>query len=596
MPSISIPAFTGLNLRAAPHLLRPGEAMTANNCVLDSGALVPLKDATTVAATVPVGTKAVHYWNGAEEWVSATTDRWYAEAGQWLYWADGGVPQKQKVGGSATRLGIVAPATAPTSFNTMYWNYGSYYNKYLTPENGWQIVYTFYDPTNFVESAPSPIFSTKKGLYTLDTAIDATTTTISISALDPQDYFDADQPPNEGLTLMIGGEIIECISASQTVDSASQRTWSLVGVQRGRVGTASAPHTKGSLVRMFISDITLNGLESPPAGMTRREYANVAGEWREIKSSPSGWRGEGSILTSDDHDPPPNLTGIVGPHNGMLFGWLGKALRWTKIGQFDAWPEEYTFDDFPAPITACASWGGFLVVFTAEGVYTVSGSDPEALSRFKVQGTRGTLHPRSIANIGPGLLYVSAFGVELFDGLASRSLSFDKLGDRVVLDDPRAAFLRGRAFIFHDGGNVNGTALDPGCLICDLRSGEPIWTTASVEATLPYTLPLDDQMYVLSDTSLLQWESGSALHMNWYSGHLAYDDPKQGKLLSLVRIDSAFDLNINVSGESGPWQSPIVLSGYRAQVRKRMKPKRVKYFALAAYGTGTLYSLGLEYQ
>lgn len=594
MAKIEIPAFTGLNLRAAPHLLKPGEATNAHDCVLDSGAIVPLKDATSVEAVVSSGIKAIYYWNNALQ--TATTDRWYAEAGQYLYWADGGVPQKVKAGGIQRRLGVEPPSTGPTVASVSSVN-----SRLLLPTTGRQYLVTFVT-SDGAESAPQaqPVKMTPITTF-LNTYLSTTDTGVALR-------INGNAIPGSG-AIYINGEIISYTSRS--LDPANTI---LSGVTRGANGTVAKSHELGASVTFVYDHIALSGIPTAAAGSdvtSRRIYALVSGEFRLLSTLADNTTttfndnksdadlSSNHILGSDDHDLPPNLTGIVGPHNGMMFGWVGRALRWTKVGNFDAWPEEYTFDDFPAPITCAVPWGGFLVVFTAESAYTVSGSDPEALSRFKVQGTVGTTYPRSVVNIGPGLLYVSNRGVEIFDGIISKSLSYDKLGEQVILVNPRAAFFRGRAFIFHGGASLNGKTMPSGCLIADLRAGDPVWTTSGITTPVPYVRPAVDQLYLVSGTNLVRWGSGSARTWSYSTGLLDAQDGRQGKLYSVLRLDAegAVTATPKVNGAAiGSPAFAVSTSGTRAQHRKRLPPERGERFSLDLGGTGSLHGITLEYQ
>lgn len=617
MPSIQIPAFTGLNLRAAPHLLKPGEATWAHDCVLDSGAIVPLKGATTPVASVDPATKSIYRWWAGSfwSWESSTADRWYAETSQYLYWADGGVPKAYRKHWGQFNLGIPAPVTAP-GFDATPSGHGE-----ITDRQQFAVTF-FSDPLTGglgAESAPILLKSITGSFRNPAISVAMPMDIVSSTATE---FKVTSNPLSAGFN-EFGGYIEvdlgfgqrERIRYSGTRYDGS--SYYFTGLHRGQLGTTARDISGGTVYAYGSSHLALVGIpvSSDPKVNARRIYRLSAGEYKLVAQIPDntattlaatpmqdGDIAGAAILTSDNNDPPPNLKGIVGPHNGMLFGWLDNKLRWTKVGDFHAWPEEYTFDDFPTDIACAAIWGGFLVVFTQDGVYTVNGSSPEALSRFKVQGTRGTPYPRSVTSIGSGLLYVSTYGVEVFDGLASRSLSYDKLGDRVTLTNPRVGFLRGRAYIFHDGGSLNGKSVSAGCLIADLRAGEAVWTTSGITSPLAYVLPALDQMYLVSGSTIVEWETGGAQAWSWQSGILAEDDLKQGKILTMLRADVNGSVNITTTPDgNGMASHTVALSGYRQFVRKRLPTKvgtvgrRLKHFNFSASGTGEVHSLGFEY-
>lgn len=119
--------------------------------------------------------------------------------------------------------------------------------------------------------------------------------------------------------------------------------------------------------------------------------------------------------------PPIGLIGVT-PHYGMLFGIDGYDVRWTPVGQQDAWPDSMAIAFEYKPV-ALASYAQGLIVLCEDGLYRLDGTTPTRLSRTKTKAENGCYAPHSVQNTHAGLVYLSHRGLMLFDGMNAECIT-----------------------------------------------------------------------------------------------------------------------------------------------------------------------------
>lgn len=120
--------------------------------------------------------------------------------------------------------------------------------------------------------------------------------------------------------------------------------------------------------------------------------------------------------------PPP--LGLVGAtlHYGMLFGIDGYDVRWTPVGQPNAWPDSMAIAFEHKPV-ALSSFAQGLIVLCEDGLYRIDGTTPTRLSRTKTKAENGCYAPYSVQNTHAGLVYLSHRGLMLFDGMNAECIT-----------------------------------------------------------------------------------------------------------------------------------------------------------------------------
>lgn len=124
--------------------------------------------------------------------------------------------------------------------------------------------------------------------------------------------------------------------------------------------------------------------------------------------------------------PPPNGLTCLTEHYGMLFGVDGHRVRWTPIGQPDAWPDVYYYDFSYKPI-ALASYGTSLVVLCEDALYLIDGNAPSSMSLSKSKCEDGCIAPFSVQATNKGLVFLSNRGLMLFNGMEAVCLTDSKI-------------------------------------------------------------------------------------------------------------------------------------------------------------------------
>ena len=138
MPTVPIKAFDGLSPKVSPRLLPDGKAQIAQEVLLESGKIVPLKALSASVLTITAGTKTIWRFGNddtpAASWMTFTQDASviqspvFDDANKRLYWTLDETPTTPKYApsgslfsgglgptGTTYTLGIPAPATAPTA-------------------------------------------------------------------------------------------------------------------------------------------------------------------------------------------------------------------------------------------------------------------------------------------------------------------------------------------------------------------------------------------------------------------------------------------------------------------------------------------------
>jgi len=119
---------------------------------------------------------------------------------------------------------------------------------------------------------------------------------------------------------------------------------------------------------------------------------------------------------------PVGLTGLT-RHYDMFFGIIGNLVRWTPVGQPDAWPAVFS-QSFPYPPVALESFAQSLIVLCEDTIYRLDGTSPVGLTVTKTLVEDGCIAPYSVQKTTEaGLLYLSRKGVMSFDGMHAKCIT-----------------------------------------------------------------------------------------------------------------------------------------------------------------------------
>lgn len=133
-----------------------------------------------------------------------------------------------------------------------------------------------------------------------------------------------------------------------------------------------------------------------------------------------------------DFMPPPLGLQSLTSHYGMLFGVDGQRVKWTPIGQPDAWPDTYYYDFTYKPL-ALASFGTGIIVLCEDAIYRIDGNSPSSMSLSKTQANEGCIAPYTVQKTNKGLAYLSKRGVMLFDGMNAECITDNRIPSNMLL-------------------------------------------------------------------------------------------------------------------------------------------------------------------
>lgn len=135
----------GLSTRLAPQLIGINEAVVFNNIDTSSGVLKPVNKFAEVGLTLK---EYAFYFEAANEWVSSSSERFYVEFQDVLYYTELDALPRMYTGGTEYQLGITAPIAKPIIIKTA--TVGDFSGTF-------RYAYTFYNSVTGAES--TPIFS-----------------------------------------------------------------------------------------------------------------------------------------------------------------------------------------------------------------------------------------------------------------------------------------------------------------------------------------------------------------------------------------------------------------------------------------------------
>ena len=133
-----------------------------------------------------------------------------------------------------------------------------------------------------------------------------------------------------------------------------------------------------------------------------------------------------------DFMPPPLGLQSLTSHYGMLFGVDGQRVKWTPIGQPDAWPDVFYYDFTYKPL-ALSSFGTALIVLCEDAIYRLDGNKPSEMSLSKTNANEGCIAPYTIQKTNKGLIYLSKRGLMVFDGMDAQCITDNRIPSNMLL-------------------------------------------------------------------------------------------------------------------------------------------------------------------
>jgi len=153
-----------------------------------------------------------------------------------------------------------------------------------------------------------------------------------------------------------------------------------------------------------------------------------------LGTTPSSYYTETGIFgpVQVDFMPPPLGLQSLTSHYGMLFGVDGQRVKWTPIGQPDAWPDVFYYDFTYKPL-ALSSFGTGIIVLCEDAIYRIDGNRPSEMSLSKTNANEGCIAPYTIQKTNKGLIYLSKRGLMIFNGMDAECITDSKIPSNMLL-------------------------------------------------------------------------------------------------------------------------------------------------------------------
>ena len=153
-----------------------------------------------------------------------------------------------------------------------------------------------------------------------------------------------------------------------------------------------------------------------------------------LGTTPSSYYTDNGIFgpVQVDFIPPPLGLQSLTSHYGMLFGVDGQRVKWTPIGQPDAWPDVFYYDFTYKPL-ALSSFGTGIMVLCEDAVYRIDGNRPSEMSLSKTNANEGCIAPYTVQKTNKGLIYLSKRGLMIFNGMDAQCVTDNRIPSNMLL-------------------------------------------------------------------------------------------------------------------------------------------------------------------
>lgn len=234
-----------------------------------------------------------------------------------------------------------------------------------------------------------------------------------------------------------------------------------------------------------------------------------------------------ALSTANYYQPPGGLSNLVLLPNGFFAASSGNTLWFSEPYHPHAWPYSMTFNK---DIVGICLGAQALVVTTKEGVYSVAGAHPNAMSPTRLPAPQAGISNRMMVSMEGAVAYASNDGIVLVQG-SNASLDFSRryfnredwrTNYSSVLFDGAGAL----RFAYHDGFLVAASAISGKGFI--VRTDEANYTYTRYSDTIDafFQLPLRDTLYFSKGSTIYEFRAGSSNYTyEWWSKDFIFPKP-----------------------------------------------------------------------
>lgn len=455
--NIRIDQFRGIKPLIAANLLGNEEAVTANNCILDTGAVRPVRGLTSVnTPTKGAGLKSIYLFDSAY-WFGWTTD-----------------------------VDCVRGPVPGDAFHRTYWT-------------GDGVPKMSYSPFAITGGTNYPANS-----YTLGLPAPASTTTFAVSGVATSDDPLMGETWAYVITFVTGvGEEGIPSAPTEYKDRQPGQTATLSNIPICANAGLNVTHKR--IYRRATASVGGEWLLVATIANATATYADSANT-ADL---------EVVTLASETWDAPPSdLSGLMVLPGGSLAGFRGN--EWCSSVPYmpHAWPvgQRITTD---MPIVSHAAFGNSVVVLTTGKPYIFSGLDPVTMSTEKAEIGYACVSKRGTVDMGTYVAYPSNEGLIIVGIGIAKNSTIDVFGvDAWKALNPssmEAYNYKGIYVCFYNNGSPGAFMLDPMTGTCKTLTG--------ITATAGYSDPLSANLYLQVGSNICQFDAnaGSPLTLTWRS-------------------------------------------------------------------------------
>jgi|GEM_PF-6499536 len=247
---------------------------------------------------------------------------------------------------------------------------------------------------------------------------------------------------------------------------------------------------------------------------------------------------EGDTMTTEYYLPPPDEGKYLTQNNGYFYLAVDEKLYYSIVENPHAWnPSSYiTFDD---DITGVVAEFQGLLVFTANRVYRLTGTDVSTFNRQEIPGQQGCQNYLTIAKLSNAPIWVSNDGICCWDGSSVKIVT----NQRWTIDFTPVCAI--------GANDIYYLFYDTGCLVYDVRHGG-IFYEYDFEAVTYAWYDVDrDIVYLLKDSSIYTLDGGDQLQAEYRSGNLGNLSTLSLKELKSFIVNSDGEVSVMIYRNNG---------------------------------------------
>jgi hypothetical protein len=220
----------------------------------------------------------------------------------------------------------------------------------------------------------------------------------------------------------------------------------------------------------------------------------------------------GEVMMSTDWImPPTGLRGLVSLPGGVLAGFVDNTLWFSEPGQPQAWPTKYQ-RTVSAPIVGLSTFANSVLITTIDRSYVASGIDPFNMSLTELETDQSCISAESVVDMGGYAIYATPRGLVKVSNMSpewlTRQLFKPDQWAELTPATMRATLWEGRYLAFFDGtptyaaSGVHSFSIVPGGDVDGVA-----WYSQA--ASIAFTDPYDDRVYMIEGTSRKIWNAGN---------------------------------------------------------------------------------------